>query len=70
MPLLVLDHLSRIVKADLQFDPFTYDIDQAALSRAQMMDDKLLVTNVLDLKPHHVVQRYKALATSSGPSGC
>lgn len=56
-------HLSRIIKVDLQSDLFSYDIDQAALARAQVMDGKLLlVTNVQDLKPHEVVQRYKALA--------
>jgi transposase len=56
-------HLARIIKVDLQSDLFTYDIDQAALARAQVMDGKLLlVTNVIDLKPHEVVQRYKALA--------
>lgn len=56
-------HLSRIIKVDMQSDLFSYDIDQAALARAQVMDGKLLlVTNVQDLKPHEVVQRYKALA--------
>jgi transposase len=56
-------HLSHIIKVDLQADLFTYDIDEAALSRARMMDGKLLlVTNVNDLTPHEVVSRYKALA--------
>lgn len=56
-------HLKRIIKVDLQADLFTYDIDQAALARAQAMDGKLLlVTNVQDLTPKEVVQRYKALA--------
>jgi transposase len=56
-------HLSRIIKVDLQSDLFTFDIDQTALSRAQAMDGKLLlVTNVQDLSPQEVVQRYKALA--------
>lgn len=56
-------HLSRIVKVDLQAELFTYDIDQAALARAQAMDGKLLlVTNVQDLTPQEVVRRYKALA--------
>lgn len=56
-------HLSRIIKVDLHADLFTYDIDQAALARAQAMDGKLLlVTNVQDLTPKEVVQRYKALA--------
>ena len=56
-------HLKRIIKVDLQAELFTYDIDQAALARAQAMDGKLLlVTNVQDLTPGEVVQRYKALA--------
>ncbi|UKI04944.1 IS1634 family transposase [Variovorax paradoxus] len=56
-------HLKRIIKVDLHADLFTYDIDQAALARAQAMDGKLLlVTNVADLTPKEVVQRYKALA--------
>ncbi len=37
--------------------------DEAALAQAQLMDGKLmLVTNVADLTPAEVVQRYKALA--------
>jgi len=56
-------HLSRIVKVDLKSDLFTYDIDAAALERAELMDGKLLlVTNVVDLKPAEIVKRYKALA--------
>jgi transposase len=56
-------HLTHIIKVDLQADLFTYDIDQAALARARMMDGKLLlVTNVKDLTPQEVVRRYKALA--------
>ncbi|WP_157549356.1 IS1634 family transposase, partial [Piscinibacter sakaiensis] len=31
-------HLARIVKVDLQSDLFTYQIDEAALARAQLMD--------------------------------
>ena len=56
-------HLSRIVKVDLKSDLFTYDIDAAALERAELMDGKLLlVTNVVDLQPAEIVKRYKALA--------
>jgi transposase len=56
-------HLSKIVKVDLKSDLFTYDIDAKALARAQMMDGKLLlVTNVADLSPAQVVDRYKSLA--------
>ena len=56
-------HLARIIKVDLKTDLFSYTIDQAARSQAEMMDGKLLlVTNVQDLKPAEVVSRYKALA--------
>ena len=48
---------------DLKSDLFTYEIDQAALARAQAMDGKLvLVTNVLDMTPQEVLRRYKSLA--------
>jgi len=56
-------HLSKIIKVDLKSDLFTYDIDAKALARAQMMDGKLLlVTNVADLRPAEIVDRYKSLA--------
>jgi len=56
-------HLSKIIKVDLRSDLFTYEIDEAVLRRVQMMDGKLLlVTNVTDLSPEDVVQRYKSLA--------
>jgi hypothetical protein len=56
-------HLSKIVKVDLKSDLFAYDIDAKALARAQMMDGKLLlVTNVPDLTPTQIVERYKSLA--------
>jgi len=56
-------HLARIIKVDLKSDLFTYEIDEAALARAQLMDGKLmLVTNVSDMTPAEVVQRYKSLA--------
>ena len=56
-------HLSKIIKVDLKSDLFTYDIDAKALARAQMMDGKLLlVTNVADLEPAEIMQRYKSLA--------
>ena len=55
--------LSKIIKVDLNSDLFTYDIDAKALARAQMMDGKLLlVTNVDDLQPAEIVDRYKSLA--------
>ena len=56
-------HLARIIKVDLKSELFRYEIDEQALARAELMDGKLLlVTNVADLKPAEVVQRYKALA--------
>jgi transposase len=56
-------HLSKIIKVDLKSNLFSYDIDAKALARAQMVDGKLLlVTNVADLEPAEIVQRYKSLA--------
>ena len=56
-------HLARIIQVDLKSDLFTYEINEAALARAQLMDGKLmLVTNVQDMAASEVVQRYKALA--------
>ncbi len=56
-------HLARIVKVDLKNELFTYAVDEPALAQAELMDGKLLlVTNVVDLTPTEVVQRYKALA--------
>ena len=56
-------HLARIIKVDLRSDLFAYEIDEAALARAQLMDGKLmLVTNVADMAADEVVRRYKALA--------
>jgi transposase len=55
--------LASIVRVDLKSDLFTYDIDERALTRARMMDGKLiLVTNVPELTPIDVVKRYKSLA--------
>ena len=56
-------HLAKIVKVDLKSEMFSYAVDEAALAQAELMDGKLmLVTNVADLTPPEVVQRYKALA--------
>ncbi len=56
-------HLARIIKVDLKTELFSYTMDDAAQSQAEMMDGKLLlVTNVADLKPAEVVTHYKALA--------
>jgi transposase len=56
-------HLARIVKVDLKSELFSYTVDEPSLAQAELMDGKLLlVTNVADLTPVEVVQRYKALA--------
>jgi transposase len=56
-------HLSKIIKVDLKTDLFSYDIDEAARTLAEMMDGKLmLVTNTTDLSPEEIVARYKSLA--------
>lgn len=56
-------HLAKIIKVDLKGDLFSYAVDEAALAQAELMDGKLLlVTNVADLNPAEIVQRYKALA--------
>jgi len=56
-------HLSKIIKVDLAAQLFSYDIDDAARTLAEMMDGKLLlVTNVEGLSPLGIVTRYKSLA--------
>lgn len=56
-------HLSKIIKVDLTAQLFSYDIDDAARTLAEMMDGKLLlVTNVEGLAPQDIVTRYKSLA--------
>ena len=56
-------HMANIIKVDLSANVFTYEIDERALNRAQMMDGKLiLVTNMPDHAPAEIVARYKALA--------
>ena len=56
-------HLAKILKVDLKGELFNYAIDERALAQAELMDGKLmLVTNVKDLSPKEVVQRYKSLA--------
>jgi transposase len=57
--------LSGIVKVDLKSNRFTYDIDQSALLRTQILDGKLLlVTNVsrAHMSAEQITQSYKALA--------
>ena len=56
-------HLAKIIKVDLKNELFTCSVDEAAQAKAELMDGKLLLaTNVADLSPQEIVQRYKALA--------
>ncbi|MFN7645332.1 MAG: IS1634 family transposase [Burkholderiales bacterium] len=56
-------HCANIIKIDLKAELFSYAIDEDALRLAEMMDGKLLVvTNVQDLEPGAVIDRYKSLA--------
>lgn len=56
-------HFSNIIKVDLKAELFSYAINEDALRLAQMMDGKLLVvTNVRDMVPGKVIERYKSLA--------
>ena len=56
-------HFSNIIKVDLKAELFSYVIDDAALALAEVMDGKLLVvTNVRDMTPDQVIERYKSLA--------
>ena len=56
-------HFANIIKVDLKAELFSYAIDETALRLAEMMDGKLLVvTNVQDLEPGAVIERYKSLA--------
>lgn len=55
--------LGKIIRIDLKEELFSYTIDEAALQLAEMMDGKLLVvTNVQDMTPDKVIERYKSLA--------
>ena len=56
-------HLGNIIKVNLKDDLFSYAVDEGALKLAQMMDGKLLVvTNVKDIEPQKIIERYKSLA--------
>ena len=56
-------HLGNIIKVDTKAELFNYAIDEAALRLAELMDGKLLVvTNVHDMAPDKVIERYKSLA--------
>ena len=56
-------HLARSGKCGRKNERFSYAVDGGALAQAELMDGKLqLVSNVADLSPTQLVQRYKALA--------
>lgn len=54
--------LSRILKADLNADRFSFHRDEAALNDAERLDGKLLLVTNTKLKAQDVIDRYKALA--------
>ena len=55
--------LTRFIKADYQAERFSYEVDEAAVSKAERFDGKLvLLTNVFDFEAKEVVYRYKSLA--------
>jgi transposase len=54
--------LSRILRADLEADRFSFHRDEAALAHAEQLDGKLLLVTNTELKADDVVARYKALA--------
>jgi len=55
--------LGRIIEVDLKHEQLSWKINEDHLAQARLMDGKLLlVTNVADLAPTEVVQRYKSLA--------
>ncbi|MBN8726993.1 MAG: IS1634 family transposase [Xanthomonadales bacterium] len=54
--------LSRILRADLEADRFSFHRDEAALAHAEQLDGKLLLVTNTGLKADDVVARYKALA--------
>lgn len=55
--------LSKILKPDLKADRFLWQLDREALARQEAFDGKLvLLTNIRDLTPAQVIERYKRLA--------
>jgi transposase len=55
--------LGNIIKVNLKDELFSYAVDEGALKLAEMMDGKLLVvTNVKDIEPTKIIERYKSLA--------
>ena len=56
-------HLGNIIRVNLKDELFSYAVDEGALKLAEMMDGKLLVvTNVKDIEPVKIIERYKSLA--------
>lgn len=55
--------LSRFIKPHYEADRFSYALDEAAITRAEIFDGKLvLLTNVEDFSAATIVERYKSLA--------
>ncbi|MDN5782805.1 MAG: IS1634 family transposase, partial [Luteimonas sp.] len=55
--------LGRIIEVDLKHEQLSWKINEDHLAQARLMDGKLLlVSNVAELTPTEVVQRYKSLA--------
>jgi hypothetical protein len=55
--------LSRFFKIDLNADRFSYELNEEAITHAELFDGKLgLLTSVADFSAQQIVERYKALA--------
>lgn len=56
------EQLSRILKADLNADKFSFDIDENAIKDAEQFDGKLLLVTNTTFNAADVIDRYKSLA--------
>lgn len=54
--------LSRILRADLHADRFSFERDEKALHAMEQLDGTLLLVSNTDFKPEKVVTRYRSLA--------
>ena len=55
--------MTRLLKADLTADRFSWSVDEDAVAKAQLFDGTLaLITNTADVSPAEAVARYKGLA--------
>lgn len=54
--------LSRILKADLEADRFSFSVDDGQLRAAEQIDGKLLLVTNTDFEAQAVVDRYQSLA--------